>query len=293
MMTASSRPSHPTEALDPPHLGTTSRVIPYQVIVALSVAFFLVPSQCAALTPFPQIHDGGARRSTTKSATIQQDSLVRAPKPPPPPPPPLLLPPPLTLLHASPMNRAAQSSRRHWMWQTTVAVWMTPLLLVAPTVPPPSVAAEAEERDPAASPPSPPVADLTDEQLRQIVTSDVIDNQFLVTGNLTPAAYLPSATFTDEIDTYGYQQWREGTQKLFVSEGSDVRLVGDVKVTPETVEFRFDEDLMFRIPFRPVVSLSGRVVLTRDPSTGKIASYREYWDQDVATVLKSAKVKLF
>jgi hypothetical protein len=68
-----------------------------------------------------------------------------------------------------------------------------------------------------------------------------------------------------------------------------VRLVGDVQVSPEAVEFRFDEDLMFRIPFRPVVKLSGRLVLTRDKETGLISSYREYWDQDVATVLKSAK----
>jgi hypothetical protein len=130
---------------------------------------------------------------------------------------------------------------------------------------------------------------MNDEELKRIVTSDLLDKQFLVTGNLTPGIYLKDATFTDEIDTYGLEQWMKGTQKLFVGEGSQVRLIGDVEVSPESVEFRFDEDLMFRIPFRPVVKLSGRLVLARDKETGLISSYREYWDQDVATVLRSAK----
>jgi hypothetical protein len=129
---------------------------------------------------------------------------------------------------------------------------------------------------------------LSDGELKQVVTSDLLDKQFLVTGDLTRSIYDPTATFTDEIDTYTMDQWMKGTQKLFVGSKSDVRLVGDVEVTPEKVEFRFDEDLMFNIPFKPVVSLSGKVVLTRDES-GLITSYREFWDQDVATVLKSAK----
>ena len=36
-------------------------------------------------------------------------------------------------------------------------------------------------------------------------------------------------------------------------------------------------------------SLSGKVVLTRDEKTGLITSYREYWDQSVNDVLKTAK----
>jgi len=129
---------------------------------------------------------------------------------------------------------------------------------------------------------------LTDAQLRDIVKSDVVDRQFLVTGDLTSSIYKDTATFTDEIDTYKMDQWMKGTQKLFVGEKSDVRLVGDVQVTPEQIEFRFDEDLCFRIPFRPIVSLSGKVVLTRD-DTGYVTSYREFWDQDVVSVLKTAK----
>ncbi len=131
--------------------------------------------------------------------------------------------------------------------------------------------------------------EITDDKLKDIVKSDLVDRQFLVTGKLTPSIYLPTATFTDEIDTYAMNQWIQGTQKLFVGEQSQVRLVGDVDVTPEKVEFRFDEDLMFRIPFRPVVALTGKVVLARDPETGLISSYREFWDQDVVSVLKTAK----
>jgi hypothetical protein len=129
---------------------------------------------------------------------------------------------------------------------------------------------------------------LSNAELKSIVRSDLVEKQFLVTGDLTRSIYKPTATFTDEIDTYGMDQWMKGTQKLFVGSKSDVRLVGDVEVSPEKVEFRFDEDLMFNIPFKPVVSLSGKVVLTRD-ETGFITSYREFWDQDVATVLRTAK----
>jgi hypothetical protein len=130
---------------------------------------------------------------------------------------------------------------------------------------------------------------ISDKELKEIVKSDLLDRQFLATGQLTRAAYKPTATFTDEIDTYGLEQWIKGTQKLFVGEKSSVRLVGDVEVTSEKIVFKFDESLCFRIPFRPTVALSGTVILARDPDSGLISSYREIWDQDVATVLKSAK----
>lgn len=132
---------------------------------------------------------------------------------------------------------------------------------------------------------------ISDKELKDTVKADLLERQFLVTGQITRSLYLPTATFTDEIDTYKLDQWVKGTAKLFVGEKSSVRLIGDVEVTADEVRFRFDEDLMFRIPFRPIVSLSGTVVLARDPATGLISSYREVWDQDVATVLKSAKFK--
>ncbi|GKY91901.1 hypothetical protein MPSEU_000161700 [Mayamaea pseudoterrestris] len=129
---------------------------------------------------------------------------------------------------------------------------------------------------------------LTDNELKEVIRSDIVDRQFLATANLTPSIYRSTATFTDEIDSYGMQQWIKGTRKLFVGAKSQVRLVGDVNVTPEKAEFRFEEDLCFNIPFQPVVALSGKVVLERDEG-GFITSYKEIWDQDVVTVLKSAK----
>jgi hypothetical protein len=132
---------------------------------------------------------------------------------------------------------------------------------------------------------------LENDKLKEIIRKDVVENQYLCNGRLTRSVYDESASFTDEIDTYGMDQWITGTQKLFVAENSQVRLVGDINVTSETVKFRFDEDLQFRIPLRPTVALTGLVVLKRDPATGLIISYQEFWDQDVATVLKSAKFK--
>lgn len=128
----------------------------------------------------------------------------------------------------------------------------------------------------------------TDAQVKEIVKSDVLDRKFLATGDLTRSIYRPTATFTDEIDTYKLDQWVKGTQRLFVGDKCTVRLVGDVDVTPEKIEFRFDEDLMFRIPFTPVVSLTGSIVLSRDEA-GYITSYKENWDQDVWSVIKTAK----
>jgi hypothetical protein len=130
---------------------------------------------------------------------------------------------------------------------------------------------------------------LSNEELYKIIRSDVVDKSFLATADLTREIYDEGASFTDEMDTYSLEKWITGTKKLFNGEKSRVRLVGDVEVTPQEAKFRFDEDLMFRIPFNPVVTLTGLVVLKRDVNTGLITSYREYWDQDVATVLKSAK----
>jgi len=133
------------------------------------------------------------------------------------------------------------------------------------------------------------LSNISDAKLKEIIRKDVVENQYLCNGQLTRSVYDESATFTDEIDTYKMDQWITGTQKLFVGENSEVRLVGDIDVTSEAVTFRFDEDLQFRIPLRPTVALTGKVVLKRDPTTGLIISYQEYWDEDVATVLKSAK----
>ena len=83
-------------------------------------------------------------------------------------------------------------------------------------------------------------------------------------------------------------------QKLFVGPpSSNINLVGKIEASAAEVTFRFEEDLMFRIPFRPVVHLTGKVVLKREANTGLISSYQEFWDQDVKTVLKSAKFSSF
>jgi hypothetical protein len=131
---------------------------------------------------------------------------------------------------------------------------------------------------------------LSNEQLKSIITADVIDRQFLATADLTRDIYdSSSATFTDEIDTYSMDKWIQGTKKLFVGENSRVRLVGEVNVSAEQADFRFDEDLQFRIPFRPTVHLTGKVVLKRDKESGLITSYQEFWDQSVNDVLKTVK----
>jgi hypothetical protein len=178
-------------------------------------------------------------------------------------------------------------SRRSWLQAAPVVATTTAILTVVGGASPATDMFGAKVM--AAETSTTGKLDLSDDELQAIVTSDVTDRQFLVTANLTRFIYQPTATFTDETNTFGMEQWIAGTRKLFVGDKSHVRLIGDVKVTPQAVEFRFDEDLMFNIPFRPVVFLSGKVVLTRDESSGFVTAYREYWDQDIATVLKSVK----
>ncbi len=100
---------------------------------------------------------------------------------------------------------------------------------------------------------------LSDEELKKIVLSDIVDKSFLVSADITRSIYDESATFTDEIDVYTMDKWVKGTKALFIASGSRVSLVGDVDVSPSEVVFRFDEDLMFNIPFKPVCSLTGKV----------------------------------
>ncbi len=131
---------------------------------------------------------------------------------------------------------------------------------------------------------------LSPSEIGAIVEEDLVKNAFLTNGKLTRAIYDEKATFTDEIDTYTLDKWIKGTARLFVGPpGSRVSLDGPIQASEKEVVFRFEEDLMFNIPFKPVVNLSGKVVLERDEKSGLITSYREFWDQDVNTVLKSAK----
>lgn len=136
----------------------------------------------------------------------------------------------------------------------------------------------------------PKLTNLSNDELAKIITEDVTTRQFLASADLTREIYDESAMFTDEIDTYTLPKWVKGTKQLFVASRSEVTLTPDtLKVTDEEASFRFSEYLCFNIPFKPVVYLSGTLILKRDKSTGLITSYQEIWDQDVNTVLKSAK----
>lgn len=88
---------------------------------------------------------------------------------------------------------------------------------------------------------------LSNDDLKQIILSDIVDKTFLVTADITRSVYDESASFTDEIDVYTMDKWIKGTKSLFVPSGSRVSLVGDVDVSQSEVSFRFDEDLMFNM----------------------------------------------
>lgn len=169
-------------------------------------------------------------------------------------------------------------SRRGMLKQGAAAT----VAAVASTIQPSFVSAKEELK--------PKLTNLSNEELAKIITEDVVDRQFLASADLTREIYDESAMFTDEIDTYTLPKWIKGTKQLFVASKSEVTLTPNtLKVTDTEASFKFSEYLCFNIPFKPVVYLSGTLILKRDPSTGLITSYQEIWDQDVNTVLKSAK----
>ena len=142
--------------------------------------------------------------------------------------------------------------------------------------------------DSAAAPLSPKQLNLSPSSISSIVTSDVTSRQFLATADFTRSIYSESCTFTDEIDTYTLPKFVKGTKALFIPEGSAVTLTSPVTATDDLITFKFSEYLQFNIPFKPTVTLTGRVELKRD-SDGLISSYQEFWDQSVPSVLKTAK----
>lgn len=124
--------------------------------------------------------------------------------------------------------------------------------------------------------------------MAKIVADDITERQALITADFTRSIYAETATFQDEIDTYKLEDYIKGTKALFDPSRSHVDLIGDVSATDDTLSFKFKEYLCFNIPFKPTVTLSGKVVLKRGED-GLIVKSREIWDQTVADVLRTIK----
>lgn len=131
---------------------------------------------------------------------------------------------------------------------------------------------------------------LNTEQIKTIITDDINIRQALITADFTRSIYNEKCKFKDEIDTYTMNQYIQGTKALFIPEKSNVKLISPVLYDNNKHEFnfKFSEMLTFNIIFQPRVTLSGRVELTQGDD-GLIINSREYWDQSVVDVLKTAK----
>lgn len=131
---------------------------------------------------------------------------------------------------------------------------------------------------------------LSASDIAAVVEEDITARQFLVSGRLTRSIYDEACTFTDAIDKYTLDKWIKGTGALFLAEKSHVDIVpGTLTATTTEVRFRFDETLCFNLPLlKPIVPLTGELVLTRDRESGLITSYLEKWDTGVAETLAKA-----
>lgn len=131
---------------------------------------------------------------------------------------------------------------------------------------------------------------LNTDQIKTIITNDINIRQALITADFTRSIYNEKCKFKDEIDTYTMNQYIQGTKALFDSKKSNVKLISPVLYDNDKHQFnfKFSEILTFNIIFQPRVSLSGRVELTQGDD-GLIINSREFWDQSVLDVLKTAK----
>lgn len=131
---------------------------------------------------------------------------------------------------------------------------------------------------------------LPPEQIAAIIEKDVSERAFMVSADLTRSVYDEKCTFTDEIDTYEIDKFIKGTKALFMGPPySKLSLTSPVTATDTDLKFTFSEDLVFNIPFKPVMSLTGRMEMKRGPD-GLITSYREFWDGGVPKVLSTVRL---
>lgn len=132
---------------------------------------------------------------------------------------------------------------------------------------------------------------LSDADIVKIVEADITERQALNSADFTRAIYDESCRFQDEIDIYPIDQYVKGTKALFNPRKSHVDLTSPVRISekdPHNIEFDFKEDLAFNLPLiQPILTLSGKVTLQRDESTGLIVYSREQWNEPIDKILKT------
>lgn len=137
---------------------------------------------------------------------------------------------------------------------------------------------------------------LSRDSMREMLLQDVHQRNSLVTADFTRSMYEDTCRFQDGsgLDgAYPMKPWILGCKLLFKGSKSQTTICEEsLVVTSDQISFRFESDLEFRGPFSPQVALTGQIMMTRNPLTGLISSYREFWDKDVFEIVKEARLKL-
>jgi hypothetical protein len=135
---------------------------------------------------------------------------------------------------------------------------------------------------------------LPNDVLAQMILQDAKERNSLVTADFSQSIYDDDTIFKDGsgLDgAYPMAPWILGCKMLFNEQNSLSTIVEETLVaTLSHITFRFEGDLEFRGPFSPQVFLTGQVIMTRDPVTGLINSYKELWDKDVFQICKEARL---
>jgi len=132
-------------------------------------------------------------------------------------------------------------------------------------------------------------------ELVRIVTEDLTERRYLVTGELTPSVYADDAHFADSNNDFGngLSKWVRGVKALFISDRCRVALTGPVVAdeAKRTITFTGWRQVdVFRLPGAPHTPVfTGKTYLTLDPIENLIVDHTEVWDQSPEEIKRDLK----
>lgn len=115
--------------------------------------------------------------------------------------------------------------------------------------------------------------------LRDIVQKDFVQNQYYVTGKLTPRAYRPDCQFKDPTaNVKGVQPYTAAVSKLFDATKSKAEMVSLKVSGPNILTLKWRLAATLNIPGRPAIKpYTGTTKYVTDDS-GLICKHLEEWD---------------
>ncbi|KAL3140305.1 hypothetical protein ABBQ38_004570 [Trebouxia sp. C0009 RCD-2024] len=115
--------------------------------------------------------------------------------------------------------------------------------------------------------------------LRDVVQKDFVQNQYYVTGNLTPQVYTPDCQFKDPTtNVKGMQLYTAAVSKLFDATKSKAEMVSVNISGPNTLTLKWRLAATLNIPGRPAIKPYTGTTKYVTNDSGLICKHLEEWD---------------